>query len=337
MRHGIWWAALLLAALAACGGGGDEPEAADEPQAVSMACAGVPAAGALPQAVVRGLCYGPEAWHEPTVGKNVRQALDFWPALARQGRPAPLILWAHPNGMTHFIADNAQSTLYRDLVQPALAGGFAFASVEFRHPVVNESIVPAPHLDVALAVQFLRAHAERLNIDPHNVFIVAQSRGSLGLWTALQDDLADPGHGDPVRRESTRVRAVFAYQPQATYDGLEFADLFVADAHRDRAKAWWRQVHPQHASFGSAIRSVDAGDPPVRLRYAGAPHAQPLTYADFRQGVDVLHYPDAGAALCDAYRRSGVSRRCEVDFGISRDRAFEGYTQYFTDHLATAP
>jgi hypothetical protein len=337
MRHDIWWAALLLAGLTACGGGSEAPEAADQVQAAPATCADLSTVDSSPQAVVRGLCYGSEVWHEPTVGKELRQTLDFWPAGGRPGAPAPLIVWAHPNGMTNFIADGPDSPLYRDLVQPALRDGYAFASIEFRHPVVNEAIEPAPHLDVAQAVQFLRAQAPRLDIDPHNVFIVAQSRGSLGLWTALQDDMAVPDHADPVRRQSTRVRAVFAYQPQATYDGLEFADLFVADAHQDRVKAWWRQMHPQYASFGSAIGSVDAGDPPVLLRYADAPRAQRLTYADFSEGVDVLHYADGGAVLCDAYRQSGVALRCEVMFGVPRERAFDGYTAYFTQHLAARP
>lgn len=337
MRYHIWCAALLLAGLSACGGGGDEPQAADQAQAAPAACADLSTIGAPPHAVVRGLCYGAQVWQEPTVGKRLHQALDFWPAGGQQGRPAPLIIWAHPNGMTHFIADGPEAPLYRDLVQPALRDGFAFASIEFRHPVVNEDIDPVPHLDVAQAVQFLRTHAARLNIDPHHVFIVAQSRGSLGLWTALQDDMAVPDHADPVRRESTRVQAVFAYQPQATYDGLEFADLFVADGHQDAAKAWWRQAHPQHARFGSAIRSADAGDPPVLLRYADAPRGQPLTYAELQQGVDVLHYPDAGAALCDAYRRSGAPLRCEVAFGVPREHAFDGYTAYFARYLVPNP
>ena len=288
------------------------------------------------------LCYGTAAWREPTLGGRwLQQAFDFHRAPGTQ--PAPLIIWTHPNGSSKSIAPG--SVAYTVLVAPALAAGFSFASVEFRHPVVNENEADSPtnpgvpHRDIARAIQFIRANAEALGIDRRNIFLVGGSRGTLALWTALQPDMADPFAADPVLRQSTRVNAVFAYNAQTTYDGIEFADLFLVPPDAEVQKAAWRLEHPKYAQFGSAVRSVGADAPPVMLRYDQAFIGRKVTLQEL-QATDEVHYPDYGLALCDAYRQVGQFPKCTAVGDPRFDgmpAGYAGYVDFFRLHLRTRP
>lgn len=290
-------------------------------------------------------CYGKETWQEPTLNNVwLKQNFDFYRATT--SGPAPLIVWAHPSLMSKALKPG--SPMYEALVVPALNAGFSFASIEFRHPVTNENVPNSatdprvPHYDVARALQFMRANAEALGIDKRNVFFVGQSRGTLTVWTALQDDMARPNSDNPVARESTRVNAVYGVQAQTTYDGTEFGNLFILPGENDRQAfiADFQAEHPHYAQFGSAIRSVTAGadpDPPVRLIYDAPVIPYRISYAQMQQ-LDSIHYPDFGPALCQAYIVAfGNSARCSYDadkrYKDNPIEAFRGYVDFFRTYL----
>src|SRR5690606_7410695 len=143
----------------------------------------------------------------------------------------PLVLWAHAAGNTKAI--EASSALSRQVAIPGLEDGSVFASVSFRHPYLNSDI-GAPRTDIARAVQFLRCHARAFGLDPERFAAIGSSRGTLAVWTAVQDDLADPTSPDPVLRQSTRLRGVFGNQAQTSYWGEWIADTFIHPSLRDR-------------------------------------------------------------------------------------------------------
>jgi acetyl esterase/lipase len=301
--------------------------------------------GCTPVALTSGtsskdICYGTATWREPTLGGIwLQQRFDFYRAPgAGGGTLAPLIVWAHPNGGSKLIAPGSGAD--NVLLKPALAAGFSFASVEFRHPVVNENEADSPtnpgvpHYDLARALQFIRANASALGIDRRNVFVVGGSRGTLSLWTVLQNDMAIPTSPDPVARQSTRANAVFAYNAQTTYDGREFADLFLVEADRPAYKAAWQAQHPKYAQFGSSIQSASADDPPLMLRYDQAFVGRLVTQQELA-GVDSVHYPDFGLAICAAYRLAGIGTRCTVEADPRFDGAegYNGYVEFFRQHL----
>lgn len=299
-----------------------------------------------PETPGQDICYGIAAWREPTLGGIwLQQRFDFHRAPgASAATPAPLIVWAHPNGSSKAIAPGSVADTV--LLQPALAAGFSFATVEFRHPVVNASEADSPdnagvpHYDLARALQFIRANAPALGIDRRNVFVVGGSRGTLSLWTVLQDDMAIPTSPDPVARQSTRANAVFAYNGQTTYDGREFADLFLVEAERDAFKAAWQAQRPKYAQFGSSIQSVTADDPPAMLRYDQSFIGRLVTQEELAR-VDAVHYPDYGLALCAAYQLAlGHGRRCTVE-GDPRfagmAEGYRGYVDFFRQHLRGRP
>ena len=301
--------------------------------------------GCVPVAVTpetpgKDICYGTAAWREQTLGGTwQQQRLDFYRAPGVGGGTlAPLIVWAHPNGSSKSIVPGSAAD--NVLLQPALAAGFSFASIEFRHPVANANEADSPtnpgvpHYDLARALQFLRANAAALGIDRRNVFVVGGSRGTLSLWTVLQNDMAIPTSPDPVARQSTRANAAFAYNAQTTYDGREFADLFLVEADRPAFKAAWQTQHPKYAQYGSSIQSASADDPPVMLRYDQSFIGRLVTQAELAT-VDYVHYPDYGLAMCAAYRMAGIGARCTVEAGPQFDgmAGYSGYVDFFRQHL----
>lgn len=305
-----------------------------------LAQAGCTPVPVTPSTPAKDICYGTAAWREATLSNAwLQQRFDFYRVSgASAATPAPLIVWAHPNGMSKTIVPGSGTE--NVLLKPALAAGFSFASLEFRHPVANENEQNTPtdprvpHFDIARALQFIRANAPALGVDPRNIFVVGGSRGTLSLWTALQNDMAIPTSPDPVARQSTRVNAVFAYNAQTTYDGREFADLFLVEADRAAFKANWQALHPKYAQFGSAIQSATADDPPVMLRYDQSFIGRLVTLQQLAS-VDYVHYPDYGLAICAAYRMAGIGARCTVEAGPQFDggAGYSGYVDFFRLHL----
>lgn len=308
--------------------------------AAAHAQSGCVSVAVTPETPGKDICYGPAAWRERTLGGTwQQQRLDFYRAPGvGAGALAPLIVWAHPNGSSKSIAPGSAADSV--LLQPALAAGFSFASIEFRHPVANANEADSPtdpgvpHYDLARALQFLRANAAVLGIDRRNVFVVGGSRGTLSLWTVLQDDMAVPTSPDPVARQSTRANAAFAYNAQTTYDGREFADLFLVEADRAAFKAAWQAQHPKYAQYGSSIQSASADDPPVMLRYDQNFVGRLVTQAELAS-VDYVHYPDYGLAMCAAYGIAGIGARCTVEAGPQFDgmAGYSGYVDFFRQHL----
>ena len=282
------------------------------------------------------LCWGDQVWREPSLGMQwLEQTFDYFPS--RTSASAPLIVYFHPDGARSHIRPG--SVLDLTLLQPALDAGYAFATVEFRHPVIDDAVPNTPtdprvpHWDIARATQFLRANAQALGFAKRNVFFVGFSRGALALWTAMQPEMAIPDSPDPVARESTRVNAVFAYQAQTSYRGDEYANLFLVVKDRAAAVAAWNSQHPKHAQFGSAIDSVDDTSPPVQMRYDGFYVDHLVTSAQMARRYESLHYPDFGPELCKAYAKAGATAECTVKFGSGYPTAFIGFIDFFAPRI----
>ncbi len=158
----------------------------------------------------------------------------------------PLIIWSHPNGSSEVLSP----TEALKLAQPAIEHGYAFMSLQFRHPTASQAWYAAPPAplpqtgngnspppgtilpatDIAAAVQFARLHAGTLGIDPLNIFLVGQSRGSLSVLTALAADQKKTvlNAGDELYlAQSSAPRAVFAAQAQTTYVSSEIETTFL--------------------------------------------------------------------------------------------------------------
>lgn len=157
---------------------------------------------------VENISYGPDA----------RNTFDIF--MPTSGSPTALAIYVH--GGSFVEGDKSYAYLFtRDEdIRQLLSNGVAFATINYRLLQQNDSDGVIKSLtDSARAVQFMRYHADSLNIDKTRVGMYGFSAGAgTSLWLAFHDDLAIPGHSDPVLRESTRLSAAGAIEGQATYD-----------------------------------------------------------------------------------------------------------------------
>src|SRR5262245_3613300 len=86
-------------------------------------------------------------------GPHERNVLDFYKAESKT--PTPLIVYIHGGG---FVGGNKQS-INGVILRGALDSGISVAAIHYRFVNGDDVIFPAPQLDGARAVQFLRTKA----------------------------------------------------------------------------------------------------------------------------------------------------------------------------------
>lgn len=142
--------------------------------------------------------------------------------------PTPLVVYIHGGGFT---GGDKQSVYprYEEEIVRWLDEGIAVATINYRLLVENDDTgVIKPLGDSRYCLQFMRYHAESLNIDPTRVALFGGSAGAgTSLWLGANDDMADADAEDPVERMSTRVSAVAIFATQGTYDIVRWeTDVF---------------------------------------------------------------------------------------------------------------
>ena len=288
----------------------------------------------LPDPTLPDIAYGP---HE-------RNVLDFWKS--KNTDPAPLLLVIHGGGF-HEGEKLGFARHHREGIMKCMDAGMAVASINYRY------IMHAPLADIfqdaARALQYLRLHAAELGIDKTKVVAVGESAGSgLSLWLATHDEMADPGNPDPLLRESTRISAVAALVPQATYDFTAWPDVLGVSDVVWISSAWSISGAYYHCSpigvyteKGRTMRAnldirslITADDPPIAI-HCYVPDVD-LTIGNgmrwlyeetLRNGVipalgklekprlrfDILHHPSHTRALVQACERQGVEYAVNYD------------------------
>ncbi|QEH34144.1 Carboxylesterase NlhH [Aquisphaera giovannonii] len=274
-------------------------------------------------------------------GPHPRNVLDFWKATATDGHPGPrpVVVFFHGGG---FIG-GSKSSVPAWLVDRCLAAGISVASANYR--LSSHAPYPAPMLDGALAIQFLRSRAAELGIDPNRIAGCGNSAGGgIALWTGMHEDLADPGSPDPVRRQSSRLACLGLVGAQTSYDPRFIKTLVGGRAHEhvalrplfgvtSDAQADSPEVHRLYEE-ASPINYASADDPPMILFYS-EPNA-PVA-ADARVGLGI-HHPRFGAALKARLDPLGVE--CRLRHGDDyRDREhpeqamYADLVEFFREHL----
>ncbi len=101
-------------------------------------------------------------------GPHPRNVFDLW--LADSDKPTPIIVWIHGGGF--MFGSKEESTLVC-LMKRALAEGISFASINYR--LSQQEPFPAPFIDGGRALQNIRLHSKRWNIDPSRVIASGSS------------------------------------------------------------------------------------------------------------------------------------------------------------------
>jgi arylformamidase len=205
-------------------------------------------------------------------GPHARNILDLW--RAKSAGPTPLVVFIHGGAWI----DGDKSSVPTDLVEFMLAHGVSVASVNYRYS--GMAILPAPVLDAARAVQFLRSKARAWNLNPRRFGASGVSAGGCtALWLAYHDDVADPTSSDPILRESSRVSAALGISPQTSIDPkvvvgwigpqiLNHRMIPHAVGAASRAQLLERSAEWEPVLWEfSPINHVSSDDPPVMVDY----------------------------------------------------------------------
>ena len=233
-------------------------------------------------------------------GPFARNALDLWKAPHPPGHsgPTPVVVFFHGGG---FVGGDKKSVPAR-LVDRCLAEGISVASANYR--LSTEAPFPAPMLDGARAIQFLRLKAVDLGIDPGRIAACGNSAGAgIALWVGFHDDLADPRNNDPVLRQSSRLACMGVVGAQTSYDPRFIKQLIGGRAHEhvalkplfgasSLAESDTPRIHRLYEE-ASPLNHVSSDDPPVILFYS-EPNAPLPPAAHPGEGI---HHPRFGAAL----------------------------------------
>ena len=188
------------------------------------------------------------------------------------------------------------------LIETCLAAGISVASANYR--LSGTAAFPAPMLDGARAIQFVRKNAAELGIDPTRMAAAGSSAGAgIALWVGFHDDLADPHSDDPIARQSSRVICLAVDGAQTSYDPRFIKTLIGGRAYEHPALREFYGIKSEadldspatHRLYeeASPLNHVSAGDPPAILFYV-EPNA-PLP-ADAKPGQGI-HHPRFGEAL----------------------------------------
>lgn len=177
-------------------------------------------------------------------GPHERNLLNVWKAKPPPGQagPRPLVVFFHGGGFRSGDKSIVPAWLLRD----CLDQGISVASANYRLSQIAP--FPAPMLDGARVIQYLRLNAAELGVDPNRIAASGSSAGAgIALWVGFHDDLADPTSNDPVARQSSRVCCLGVEGAQTTYDPRMIKTIVGGRAH-------------EH----SALRSFSASSPTAR-------------------------------------------------------------------------
>jgi acetyl esterase/lipase len=128
-----------------------------------------------------------------------RQKLDLYLPKQKQDAPLPLIIWVHGGAWLSGSKENCPSARF-------LRHGYVAASINYR--LSQHAIFPAQIEDCKAAIRYLRANAEKYNIDPNRIGVWGASAG--GHLVALLGTSGDAKEFDkgPNLHVSSRVQAV---------------------------------------------------------------------------------------------------------------------------------
>jgi len=247
--------------------------------------------------------YLDRGWAEPTAGDAQWNAvLDaHLPAGTPPAGGWPVVCWFHPNGQSRTIADGSDAAL--NMRDPLLAAGYAVFSIEFAHPIVCKAALGSGYTDayndIGRAVQKVRSLSEALGLNPARVAGVAQSRGSLSIYTTLMADRKQAS-GTHQDRQSSLMPAMYVINGQTAHRSATTATEYVIEADR----AGFLVDYPDDPAAFDAINMVATAPqvPDIHLVHDRAYYASQQPRANVEGDV---HYPDFHLTLKQRYQAAG--------------------------------
>jgi len=247
------------------------------------------------------------------------------------------VIYFHGGGFRRGDKSSVNSALLARLLE----GGVSVAAANYR--LSDVAPFPAQMHDAARAVQFIRYHARKYQIDPERIGATGGSAGAgISLWLAFHDDLADPDSPDPVARQSTRLACAVVYAAQTSYDPRFIQKLFNTDQVESALIAFFGMESAKDVEDpkffplfeeASPLNHATADDPPVLLFYP-----QPNTpLPPNSRGSQHIHHPKFGFVLKEKLEELGVEcvlklREDYVGQDL-RSGPVDDYVKFFFDKL----
>ena len=145
-------------------------------------------------------------------GPHKRNVLDLW--MAKSQAPAPLLVCIHGGGFSG--GDKRGFREDSEMIATMLGSGVSVAAINYRLTEDGKNPYPIPMHDGARAVQFLRHHAKKYNLNKKRFAATGGSAGGcMPMWLGFHPDLAKPNHKDLVLRESSRLQVLAPHGGQS--------------------------------------------------------------------------------------------------------------------------
>jgi acetyl esterase/lipase len=276
------------------------------------------------------LTVGCTAWAQPKVpdgvvyeadveyGKGGDESLKLDIARPEKvSEAAPCIVVIHGGGWR---AGNRKQHV--DAILALAKQGYVAATISYRF--APKHAFPAQIEDAKCAVRFLRANAEKYQLDPERIGAVGFSAGahlSMLLGTMDKDDgmEGEGGHAD----QSSKVQCVVAFFGPTDFLADDIPEQVVGLV--DDLVGATREEKPELRKAASPVTYVSSGDAPT-LIYQGT--------------KDVLVPHTQAYKMADALSKAGVPGRVELLLGAGHGwggaemmRTLEGTTNFFAAEL----
>lgn len=262
-------------------------------------------------------------------GPHELQTIDLW--IPKSDKPTPLVIYIHGGGFRS--GDKARINSER--LCEYLSANMAYASVNYR--LTPEVTFPDTHLDCVRAVQFLRHHAQKFNLDPVRFAGTGGSAGAgICMWLAFKDDMADLESTDPIARQSTRLTCIAVWNGQSSYDPFFIEEIgvprfaehrfffpFYGISKEEMGSPKARKLYAE----ASPINFATSDDVPVLLNYS---YENVTVTEETHIGV-IVHHPKFGLVLKEKLDNLGID--CIVQYvGYSEGKwisEFDFISKYF--------
>lgn len=259
----------------------------------------------------------PPTYVDIPYGPYERNVLDLW--LAKSELPTPILICIHGGGFSG--GDKRGFRGEDEILGAMLESGISVAAINYRLTEGGKNPFPIPMRDGARAIQYLRHHAKKYNLDKKRFAATGGSAGGCMLmWLGFHPDLAVEDHVDPVLRESSRLQVLAPTGGQSTLHiptlekWFEVSSLRPHPAYGPLFGLTGDGPYPLTDSFkadmwqASPITYLSDNDPPTYLRY----NDEKVRVNEKSAPGVWVHHPVMGIKLKEAMESLGLE--CHVEY-----------------------
>lgn len=199
---------------------------------------------------------------------NARQMLDLVLPKEKSDKPLPVVAFIHGGA---WLAGDKQDGL-RQILPLAVTGNYAVASIGYR--LTDQAQWPQQIYDCKAGIRWLRANAEKYNLDPDNIGVCGASAGGhlvavLGTSGGVESMEGDLGEHTDV---SSRVKCVVDFFGPTDFLKMNQAAIAGAGLDHDNPEAPEAlliggpvQKNKEKAATANPITYVSKDDPPFLI------------------------------------------------------------------------